>query len=88
VNTNVAKNALDGKGSTFGKSDSLNAGGMSSQQFAKKAIRRIYNKENDIIIAQFTIRLVVPLKAFCPTLFYWFVRKYSAKASENLKKEG
>lgn len=75
VRTNVSKNAINSEGSKFGKTDSEIENGMDPTQFAREAVRGIFSKEKELIIAPFKLRAAVFLKSFCPAALRWMLEK-------------
>ena len=68
VDTNVTLNALDEKGNKSGVEDPRNKEGFHPQLFAKKAVRKIYNGEKEIIITQKLQYLPLFIKSIAPRL--------------------
>jgi dehydrogenase/reductase SDR family member 7B len=89
VKTNISKSALnyDGKGS--GVVDPYNHDGYEPDAFAKEVIRRMYNGEQTIVIAQRMIRFAHFVQAFSPSLCLTFIKrnKYSKNMIERFQKK-
>lgn len=75
VNTNVSINALTGKGEIQGTKDEATAKGLSPQYFAKKAIKSIENKRQEVVIGGVLEVLAVYVKRFFPLLLSKMIRK-------------
>lgn len=69
VATNIAKNALQGDGSSKGTDDRLTAGGMSADDFAQKMIRAIERKKHEAFIGGKEVSGAY-LKRFFPKLLH------------------
>lgn len=85
VSTNIAKSALDANGNLFGKSDPANADGMSSEAFAKIAVRGVFDQEDDVVVCSLKYHLMLYLKTLCPSVFHYLLRNYSKKVLKKLK---
>ena len=75
VNTDVSINALTAKGEKQGTKDKATANGLSPDIFAKKAIKAIYRRKQEIVIGGFLEVLAVYVKRFFPLLLSRMVRK-------------
>ena len=77
VNTNVSKNALTGNGTPLQKMDSATANGIAPEVFAKRMIKVIKNKKEEVYIAGVKEKLGVYVKRFYPKLLSIMIRKLS-----------
>jgi len=68
VNTDVSINALTAKGEKQGTKDKATANGLSPEFFAKKAIKAIYRRKQEVVIGGFLEVLAVYVKRFFPLL--------------------
>ena len=68
VKTNVSINALTGDGKEQGTMDEATAKGLSPDYFAKKAIRSIYKKRQEVVIGGGLEVFAVYVKRFFPLL--------------------
>ena len=75
VNTDVSINALTAKGEKQGTKDKATANGLSTEFFAKKAIKAIYRRKQEVVIGGFLEVLAVYVKRFFPLLLSRMVRK-------------
>ena len=75
VNTNVSKNALMGDGTEQGTLDKATANGLSSDYFAKKAIKVIQKEKQEAVIGGALEVLAVYLKRFFPLILAKMLRK-------------
>jgi len=75
VNTDVSINALTAKGEKQGTKDKATANGLSPEFFAKKAIKAIYRRKQEVVIGGFLEVLAVYVKRFFPLLLSRMVRK-------------
>jgi dehydrogenase/reductase SDR family protein 7B len=75
INTNVSKNALTGNGTPQGKVDVATGNGMSPERCAKRMLKAIKNKKEEVYIAGVKEKLGVHVKRFFPKLFSVLVRK-------------
>ena len=75
VNTDVSINALTGKGEKQGSKDKATANGLSPERFAKKAIKSIQNKRQEVVIGGGLEVLAVYVKRFFPLILSRMVRK-------------
>ena len=81
VNTNVSINALTSKGEVYGEVDPLNKGGFEPDEFAKRAVKRIFLKESDIIISQFYTYILIAIMSFSLDLTTRIIRFLTKKMS-------
>ncbi len=75
VNTNISKNALIGDGSEQGTLDTATANGLSPDYFAKKAVKAIQRKKQEVVIGGALEVLAVYLKRFFPLILAKMLRK-------------
>ena len=75
VNTNVSKNALTADGSKFEELDEATANGLSSEEFASKALKVIDRQKREAIIAGAKEKAAVYLKRFFPSVLANVIRK-------------
>ena len=75
VNTDVSINALTAKGDKQGSKDKATANGLDPDFFAKKAIKAIYRRKQEIVIGGYLEVLAVYVKRFFPLLLAKMVRK-------------
>ena len=75
VNTNISKNALTADGNRFDEMDKLTANGLSTEEFANKALKVIYKQKQEVIIAGTKETAAVYLKRFFPSILAKVVRK-------------
>ena len=75
VITDVSKNALTGDGSKFNKMDEATAKGLQPEELAKKALKAISKKKQEVIIAGSKETAAIYLKRFFPKLLSKIVRK-------------
>ena len=73
VRTNVALNAVDGKGGTWGKTDRSIANGVDPLVCAEKIWRAVEKDRDEVLVGKEA--LVVYLKRFFPALFSWAVNR-------------
>jgi short-subunit dehydrogenase len=92
IRTNLSKNALaGGAGEKFGKTDTNIETGMDPERFAREAVGAIYNKENEVSIADkwFPVAGII-IRNLCPDLycrFMLFNAKNQSKAVADAKAE-
>jgi len=81
VNTNLSLNALSSDaGTKHGKMDANTSRGINPRVFADKAIRAIFFKERESVIADSIANgLAVPLRNLAPNLIFWLVAKKKKK---------
>ena len=86
VNTNLSKNALAAEaGKKYGKMDDSTSKGQSVEDFSERALRAIYLKERETIIADnFKNGLAVPLRNLFPNFIFKQIEK---KKQKELKKK-
>jgi short-subunit dehydrogenase len=89
VKTNLLKSALNYDGKASGIVDPYNHDGYEPDAFAKEMIRRMYNGEQTIVIAQRFIRFAYLLKALSPSLCLGFIKRnnFSKNRIEMFKKK-
>lgn len=87
VNTNIAINSLDANGNKTGMADPFNQSGYSPEAFAKKAVKNIYDGNDEIIITQLKSLILYKAMSFSPALCAWIMHKiYTGKMKEHLGK--
>jgi len=81
VNTNLSLNALSSQaGAKHGIMDANTKKGLDARVFADKALRAIYLKDRETIIADSLANgLAVPLRSLAPNLIFWLVEKKKKK---------
>jgi short-subunit dehydrogenase len=75
INTNISKNALTGNGTPQGKVDVATSNGMSAECCARRMLKALKNKKEEVHIAGVKEKLGVHVKRFFPKLFSVLVRK-------------
>ena len=73
--TQISVNALDAAGNKHGKMDDNQANGMTTDVFAKKAMKAILSNKKEVYIGGAYEIFGVYLKRFIPSLVYRMVRK-------------
>lgn len=86
VKTNFSKNCLNEKGSSFGKDVETTKSGMNPEDFAKIAVKGIFNKERHVFICELKQRLMYFLKFWAPSLYLWILYKYGKKIKSEMQK--
>lgn len=76
INTPISLSAIDEKGEAHGEMDHNQETGMSAEICAKKIIRAIDKKKQEVLIGNKEIWAVY-IKRFCPWLFWRIIRKQS-----------
>jgi short-subunit dehydrogenase len=75
VNTRISYNALMGDGSEQNQLDDAQANGLTPEYFAKKAVRAILAKKEEVYIGGFLELLGIYTKRFFPGVYSTMVRK-------------
>lgn len=75
VNTNVSMNALTGDGTAQNSMDKKTAAGLAPDYFAKKLLKAIRNKKQEVVIGGVLEKLSVYVKRFFPRILATMVRK-------------
>ena len=75
VNTNVSMNALTGDGTAQNSMDKKTADGLAPDYFAKKLLKAIRNKKQEVVIGGVLEKLSVYVKRFFPRILATMVRK-------------
>jgi dehydrogenase/reductase SDR family protein 7B len=75
VNTNVSMNALTGDGTPQNSMDKKTAAGLAPSYFAKKMLKAIKNKKQEVVIGGALEKLSVYVKRFFPRILAKMVRK-------------
>lgn len=78
INTPLTLSAVTGDGSPLGKKDDANFHGMEADLFAKKMIRAIEGKKNEVYIGGREV-WGVHLKRFVPNIFARIIRKTAVR---------
>lgn len=74
IKTNISMNAVDEKGTRYGKMDDNQANGMPAEECARRILRAVANGKREVLIGGKEI-LGVYLKRFFPALLWRVVRK-------------
>ncbi|KAK6625221.1 hypothetical protein RUM43_005512 [Polyplax serrata] len=77
INTNLSVNALTGTGEKY--NNETTASGQDPMELAEILFKSIVNEKKDLLIAPFTARAAVVIRHFCPTLFFWIMKKRAQK---------
>lgn len=75
VNTNVSLNALTGDGTKQNTMDKATENGLNPDFFAKKALKAIYKKKQEIVIGGKLEKLAVRVKRYFPKILAKMIRK-------------
>ena len=75
VSTNLSLHAVVGDGSKHNQVDPSNAGGLSPEAFARKMVRAIRDKKEEVYIGKMRERIGVLLKRFLPRVLSKAIRK-------------
>lgn len=75
IRTNVTLNAMTGDGSSLNEMDKTTEKGLAPDVFAKKMLKAIQNKKEEVYIGGGKERMAVYLKRFLPSIFSRVVRK-------------
>ena len=75
VNTAISINALTGDGSPQNSMDKKTASGLAPDYFAKKMMKAIKRKKQEVVIGGFLERLSVYVKRFFPRVLATMIRK-------------
>jgi short-subunit dehydrogenase len=75
IRTNVTINALTGSGEKLNQMDPTTAKGMEPEAFAKKMVRAMERKKEEVYIGGSKEVFAVYLKRFLPGLFSIIIRK-------------
>ena len=75
VSTNLSKFAVTADGSAHNQVDSNNAGGLSAEEFAKRMIKAVEKKKEELYIGKMKERTATLLKRFFPRLLSKIIRK-------------
>lgn len=59
--------------------DETTASGQDPMELAEILFKSIVNEKKDLLIAPFTARAAVAIRHFCPTLFFWIMKKRAQK---------
>jgi short-subunit dehydrogenase len=74
IRTNITHNALTGDGSTLNKMDTTTDRGMKPQVFARKMVRAIEQRKEEVYIGGVKEKLAVFVKRYSPGLFSRIIR--------------
>ncbi len=75
VNTNVSMNALTGDGSPQNSMDKKTAAGLAPDYFAKKMLKAVKNRKQEVVIGGALEKLSVYVKRFFPKILAKMIRK-------------
>jgi dehydrogenase/reductase SDR family member 7B len=75
IRTNISRNALMGDGSAQGTMDAATDAGMSPDRLAKKILRAVAAKKEEVYFGGFKEVLAIYLKRYTPGLFSKILRK-------------
>jgi len=92
IKTNLSKNAMSAKaGEKFGKTDTNIETGMEPDRFAREAVASMYNRENEVSIAdKWSPVFAMIMRNLCPDLFFKMMEinaKNQSKAVKEAKTE-
>jgi len=76
VNTAISDNALTGDGKRWGKKDTWQAGGLSSEIAAKIILKSISKKKKEVLVGGKDL-ILVHLKRFFPRIFWKIIHRIS-----------
>ena len=76
VNTAISDNALTGDGKRWGKRDTWQASGLSSEVAAKIILKSIRKKKKEVLVGGKDL-IMVHLKRFFPGIFWRIVHRIS-----------
>ncbi len=79
VQTNVAKNALNGAGQPQGHEDEATVGGLSAELFAEQVVSALMQGEEYIVVGGLKEKLGVALSRVSPKLLYQIIRRSKVK---------
>lgn len=79
VQTNVAKNALNGLGQPQGHEDEATANGLSAESFAEQVVKALIKGEEYIVVGGLKEKMGVVLSRFSPALLYKMIRRSQVK---------
>jgi short-subunit dehydrogenase len=79
IRTNISMNALTGDGSANQKMDATTARGLDPNVLARKMVRAIEKRKNEVYITGVKERLAVLLKRFFPGLLASIIRKATVR---------
>lgn len=75
INTDISKNALKADGSKQNTTDKATANGMHPNVFAKKVLKAISRKKQEVVIGGSKVVLAIYIKRFFPRLLSNMIRK-------------
>ncbi len=78
INTNVSNNAITESGAKYGKLDKGQANSKKPEEIAKSIIRGIIKNKKEILVGGKEL-LMVHIRRFLPSLYYYLSNKISAK---------
>lgn len=79
VQTNVAKNALNGAGQAQGHEDDATANGLSAEDFAEQVVQALMQGQEYIVVSGLKEKLGVALSRVSPKLLYKMIRLSKVK---------
>ncbi|XP_033321754.2 dehydrogenase/reductase SDR family protein 7-like [Megalopta genalis] len=83
VRTALSLNALTGNGQVYGVMDKSTEEGYSTEYVAERILKAILKDEKDVIIATFTPKIAIYLRALCPSLYFWIMHKRARKSEKD-----
>lgn len=86
IRTNLSRNAVRGDGSTHGVMDKATESGMAPEEVAELVLKAVKYGQPDVLIAPFTHRAIVILRAIAPSLFFYIMAKRAKKQQRDYVK--
>nr|CAH7758700.1 unnamed protein product [Callosobruchus chinensis] len=84
IKTNLSMNALTGSGTSHGQMDATTEQGYKPEYVAKKIVKAVVEKTNEIVVSTMTPKLALFLRKYLPSV-YFSVMAHRAKKSLTLK---
>ena len=75
---------MTGAGGTYGVVDETTAKGLAPEAVAERLLEMIFEEEAEVVLADTHVKLAVALRALCPALFFWFMKRRALKHRQSI----
>uniref|UniRef100_A0A914XUY8 Uncharacterized protein n=1 Tax=Panagrolaimus superbus TaxID=310955 RepID=A0A914XUY8_9BILA len=87
INTGFGSRALNTDGRPMGVEDENQTNGLSVEYAASTIVKALINRETELLMAPFKLRIAVGLRYFAPNFLFWMLHKRGQKDPHQSKKD-
>ena len=80
IKTNLSLNALTSDGSKYARMDKTTESGMEPSVVATRVLEAVLNREPELVLAPMIPKVLIVLRAICPSLYFFVMSKYAKKS--------